>query len=75
MPAITAKQNNYLPLDEPSVGYDRSGTAYIAGVYFNVEGSEARVSSPSKNQQMEPIGASQSWRCVTQARPIRSRPG
>ena len=38
MPAITAKQNNYLPLDEPSVGYDRSGTAYIAGVYFNVEG-------------------------------------
>ena len=37
MAAITTKQNNYLALDEPSVGYDRNGTAYIAGIYFNVE--------------------------------------
>ena len=37
MAAITTKQNNYLALDEPSVGYDRNGTAYIAGVYSNVE--------------------------------------
>ena len=38
MPAVTTKQNNYLADDEPSVGYDRNDTAYIAGLYFDTEG-------------------------------------
>ena len=39
MSAITNRQNNYLPLDEPSAGYDRNGNAFIAGLYFDeVEG-------------------------------------
>jgi hypothetical protein len=29
----------YWPLDEPSVGYDRDGNAYVAGVYVKSEGS------------------------------------
>jgi hypothetical protein len=32
MPAIVTKQHEYLPLDEPSVGYDRNGNAFVAGV-------------------------------------------
>jgi hypothetical protein len=38
MAAIIIKQNNYLPLDEPSVGYDRNGNAYVAGVYSDQAG-------------------------------------
>ena len=37
MAAIITTQHNYLPLEEPSVGYDRNGNAYIAGVYFDSE--------------------------------------
>ena len=33
MPAIYTKELVYLPGGEPSVGYDRKGTAYIAGSY------------------------------------------
>ncbi|HXM23164.1 MAG TPA: choice-of-anchor tandem repeat GloVer-containing protein [Terriglobales bacterium] len=35
MPFIYTKQHVYVPLDEPSVGYDRNGTAYVAGLYFD----------------------------------------
>ncbi|HXM61594.1 MAG TPA: sialidase family protein [Terriglobales bacterium] len=38
MPAIVTKQRDFQPLDEPSVGYDRKGNAYIAGLYFDTEG-------------------------------------
>jgi hypothetical protein len=38
MSAIVTKQGDYLPVDEPSVGYDRNGNAYIAGLYFDSEG-------------------------------------
>jgi hypothetical protein len=34
MPAIITKQRVYEPGDEPSVGYDRNGNAYAAGIYF-----------------------------------------
>jgi hypothetical protein len=34
MPAIIIKHRTYVPMDEPSVGYDLNGTAYIAGIYF-----------------------------------------
>ena len=38
MPAITIRGLVYYPLDEPLVGYDRNGVAYIAGLYFDTEG-------------------------------------
>lgn len=38
MPSIFTRQHVYWPSDEPSVGYDRMGSAYIAGVYFDSEG-------------------------------------
>jgi hypothetical protein len=34
MPAIINKQMTYVPTDEPSLSYDRNGSAYIAGTYF-----------------------------------------
>jgi hypothetical protein len=37
MATIATRQHYYLPLDEPSVGYDRNGNAYIAGIYFDSE--------------------------------------
>jgi hypothetical protein len=37
MPDII-EQQVYDPLDEPSVGYDREGTAYISGAYFDTRG-------------------------------------
>jgi hypothetical protein len=39
MPAIVNAQHDYLPLDEPSVGYDRNGNAYVAGVYYDSKGN------------------------------------
>jgi hypothetical protein len=39
MTPIIHGENRYLPDDEPSVGYDRKGAAYSAGVYFDYEGS------------------------------------
>ncbi len=71
MAAITTKQNNYLALDEPSVSYDRTGTAYIAEFTRTSRNSEVKVSSPSKNQPMEATGASPWWRYVAQARLFR----
>ena len=38
MPAITTKQRVYLPTFDPLVGYDRNGTAYIAGEYDDSRG-------------------------------------
>jgi hypothetical protein len=38
MLGIVNTQHDYLPLDEPSVGYDRNGNAYFGGVYFDSEG-------------------------------------
>jgi hypothetical protein len=38
MPFIYAKNYVYVPLDEPSVGYDRNGVAYASGIYFDNEG-------------------------------------
>jgi hypothetical protein len=38
MPSIITQQRVYWPSDEPSVGYDRKGAAYIAGLYFDSEG-------------------------------------
>jgi hypothetical protein len=38
MPSIITKQRVYWPGDEPLVGYDRNGAAYIAGLYFDSEG-------------------------------------
>jgi hypothetical protein len=38
MPSIITKLRVYWPSDEPSVGYDRKGAAYIAGLYFDSEG-------------------------------------
>jgi hypothetical protein len=40
MSGITKKHGHfvYYAADEPSVGYDRHGTAYIAGIYFATEG-------------------------------------
>ena len=38
MPFISTKQFEYVPLDEPSVGYDREGNAYAAGIYFDNQG-------------------------------------
>jgi hypothetical protein len=34
MPFIPARDFVYEPGDEPSVGYDRKGNAYVAGIYF-----------------------------------------
>jgi len=34
MPAITLDEMIWDPVDEPSVGYDRKGNAYAAGLYF-----------------------------------------
>jgi hypothetical protein len=34
MPFIPAKDFVYQPGDEPSLGYDRKGNAYVAGIYF-----------------------------------------
>jgi len=34
MPIFTMGGKMWEPVDEPSVGYDRKGTAYIAGLYF-----------------------------------------
>jgi len=31
------------PLDEPSVGYDRDGNAYVAGIYFKSQGNHGFV--------------------------------
>src|ERR1700685_52664 len=39
MAEIVNGQNIYLPSDEPSVGYDREGNAYVAGIYFDQEGA------------------------------------
>jgi hypothetical protein len=39
MPVVANKSRVYLPADEPSVGYDRNGTAYIKGIYFDRGGS------------------------------------
>jgi hypothetical protein len=38
MLSIITSQRVYWPSDEPSVGYDRKGAAYIAGLYFDSEG-------------------------------------
>jgi hypothetical protein len=38
MPSIITTRRVYWPADEPSVGYDRNGVAYIAGLYFDSEG-------------------------------------
>src|ERR1700693_2461104 len=38
MPSITTQGRVYYPLDEPLVGYDRNGAAYIAGLYFDSQG-------------------------------------
>ena len=38
MPFIHTKSFVYVPLDEPSVGYDREGQAYAAGAYSDNEG-------------------------------------
>jgi hypothetical protein len=38
MPSIITKQRVYWPTFEPSVGYDRNGTAYAAGFYFDSMG-------------------------------------
>ena len=38
MPYIITKDPMYWPTFEPSVGYDRNGTAYIAGEYSDSEG-------------------------------------
>ena len=35
MPSIITKERVYWPSDEPSVGYDLNGNAYVAGLYFN----------------------------------------
>jgi hypothetical protein len=37
MPSIITQQRVFWPSDEPSVGYDRKGAAYIAGLYFDSE--------------------------------------
>ncbi|MFZ0179002.1 MAG: sialidase family protein [Candidatus Dormiibacterota bacterium] len=34
MLALIIKHRTYVPMDEPSVGYDLNGTAYISGIYF-----------------------------------------
>jgi hypothetical protein len=39
MTEIVKGSNIYLPSDEPSVGYDRQGNAYVAGIYFDQEGA------------------------------------
>ena len=38
MPTIITKIHVYRPEDEPLVGYDRRGAAYIAGAYYDSEG-------------------------------------
>jgi uncharacterized repeat protein (TIGR03803 family) len=38
MPSIITQGRVYYPLDEPLVGYDRNGAAYIAGLYFDSQG-------------------------------------
>jgi hypothetical protein len=40
MPSIIARQRMYWPTFEPSVGYDRKGTAYIVGFYNPNEGQD-----------------------------------
>jgi hypothetical protein len=40
MAAIVTRQGLFEPADEPSVGYDRKGAAYIAGLYFDGEGQD-----------------------------------
>jgi hypothetical protein len=39
MAAVLTRLYVFLPTIEPVVGYDRSGTAYIAGLYFDNEGA------------------------------------
>ena len=41
MDPVITKYRVYRPSDEPSVGYDRNGVAYIAGIYFF--GSDRRI--------------------------------
>ena len=38
MSSIISKQRVYQPSSEPSVGYDRNGTAYVTGLYFGNSG-------------------------------------
>src|ERR1700722_2390896 len=38
MSSIISKQRVYQPSNEPAVGYDRNGIAYVAGLYFDSEG-------------------------------------
>ena len=67
MAAITTKQNNYLALDEPSVSYDRTGTAYIAGIYF-----ERRGIRRSRSRRRPKINR---WNPLEQARRGTAPPG
>jgi hypothetical protein len=39
MPGVVNKGREYLPFDEPAGGYDRNGTAYVKGLYFDSGGS------------------------------------
>ncbi len=59
MPFIYTKQFVYVPLDEPSVGYDHRGKSYVAGLYFDNEGMGngfvAVQSSRDGNQWSEPV--------------------
>ncbi len=38
MPDISTQKFLYVPLNEPSVGYDHKGDAYVTGLYFDNEG-------------------------------------
>jgi hypothetical protein len=40
MPVIYTRNRAYLPVDEPAVGYDRKGAAYIVGFYFDGDGQD-----------------------------------
>jgi len=43
MPAIYTKNHVFVPIDEPLVGHDRKGAAYIAGIYNATEGRDSFV--------------------------------
>jgi len=57
MPTITMGGRIWDPVDEPSVGYDRKGTAYIAGLYFDSNGFLAVQKSTDGTHWGKPIVA------------------
>ena len=66
MPSIITKQHVYWPSEEPSVGYDRNGNAYIGGSYFDSDGHSfgllAVQKSPDGTHWNRPVIALQSPR-------------